>query len=158
MRNRFAELNKYLLGKAKFLKLNPENYDSWIEDGSIDAGGMNELEEGYEILSWRYSGVITIEHINQAKVMFLLLFVRTWLQDNDDLRERYNLGAPKIELIRIDDNYFDVELTIDFVDNIFIAQDEKGPIDWLNKKWNIDGYDLWIAEAFDLTEAIKKEL
>ncbi len=154
--NKFAELYKYILTKKDYLKLNKEAFDSWIEDGKAEFGGRKETTAGWQILSWHYTGVITVERINQELVIYLLLFVTTWLMDNDNTRENFKLSQPNVEFFRINDTLFDMEISIPFVDNIYLSQDDDGPIDWIDMKWKIDGYTFDIATSFELMDAIKK--
>ncbi|MNP73533.1 hypothetical protein D3C76_1702580 [compost metagenome] len=56
-----------------------------------------------------------------------------------------------IEPIDLDNDLFDVELTVQFVEPQYLAEDDNGEFEAFGKTWAFVPYDLWVAEEGEVT-------
>ncbi|WP_176013064.1 phage tail protein [Victivallis sp. Marseille-Q1083] len=157
IRNRFDELRKYLKTKLTLLGIRPEQFDAWIDKLALPEGGHNETEDGYHLCNFRYTGRIYIERLPEAQLSLLALYVRSWLDDNDDTRGAYKLPDPEAEIIPLDDDtLIDVLLPVEFVDPVYLApagDDDPEALDWCGRKWSVAEYLVDYAERGTVNQA-----
>jgi len=124
----------------------------WAENIALEVRGKCE---GNRVLLHRmsYRAVFSIEHYEYQKHSIDLLSARliTWLEDNDnrsDMSEEDR--TPDIAVDVYDNNTADVEITLMFEEDVYIAQSENGGIEYAGKRWTLETREHDIAESFDL--------
>ncbi len=147
IRNRFFELCKYIKTKTTLLKVKSDQIENEISDLSDEPGGHNETEEGWHFANFKYRGTIYIERMPGESLSLLMALIRAWLDESDDLREKYKLPAPKFEIITENEKTITVFGTIEFVDEVYLVEADDGPIEWFGKTYTVGEYPLMIAEA-----------
>ena len=75
-----------------------------------------------------------------------MALVGSWLEGNDTDRDRYDLPAPKFDISMLDNDLADVEITLEFVEPQYLAEDPNGEIEAFEKTWAFVPFDLWVAE------------
>ena len=91
--------------------------------------------------SARYNCMITIESFphNRHSTDIIPAVVSAWIRENDPARKpdlKFNVTE---ELM--DSNTTDIEIEIDFEDNVLITEDENGLIKFNNKTYSLLNYD-----------------
>ncbi|MBJ7536956.1 phage tail protein [Marinomonas transparens] len=127
-----------------------EKFDAWVEDMEQTTRGKYE---GNRVLLYRskYRAVFSIEGFVYSKEPIELLHTRliTWLADNDergDMEDKELSISPDI----LDDDTADIEITLMFEEDVYIAEVEDGPIEYAGKTWELADPEHDIAESFDL--------
>lgn len=105
-----------------------EQIDAWVENPRIIPAAKSN---GRGILLYRqaYDAVISIERFPHKTHPAELLFahVSAWLITNDS--ERDEIAQPRTEVDILDDDTADIEISIDFEEDIYITADPAGTID-----------------------------
>lgn len=133
----------------------PEQFDSWAEQVTLTLN-WKPSAQGLHMGDMRYRAVIVIARFadNPARLMALL---GSWLEMNDPDRENDQLAAPVIEIDQLTAEVADVELQLDFIEPLHLAESADGEINAFGKHWAFVPYDLWIAEqgvvSHDCTDA-----
>jgi hypothetical protein len=146
---KMAELRTFLVGCRMF---HHEKIDVWAEKLSLQTRGKME---GNRVFLHRmtYRAVFSIEHYEYQKNSIDLLSARliTWLGDNDE-RSDMSEGdrAPEISVDVLDDYTADIEITLTFEEDVYIAEDESGGIEYAGRRWKLEKPEHDIAESFDL--------
>lgn len=134
-------LTAYLLDRQLVL---PEQLQSWVEQMDSELI-WKETERGLHMGDMTYRAIFDLERFNGSPSRLLAL-VGTWLEANDPDREDLPAPAFVIEPIDLDNELFDVELTLQFVEPQYLAEDDDGEFQAFGKTWAFVPYDLWIAE------------
>jgi len=134
-------LTTYLLDRQLVL---PEQLNSWVEQMDSELI-WKETERGLHMGDMTYRAIFDLERFNGSPSRLLAL-VGTWLEANDPDREDLPAPAFVIEPIDLDNDLFDVELTLQFVEPQYLAEDDDGEFQAFGKTWAFVPYDLWIAE------------
>lgn len=108
---------------------------------------FRDLGNGYLIAVFKYDGVIDLENFNLSPFE-LLAWLNCWLAENDKNREALELTSPEINATLNDDWTSDVEITVEFEEDVQIVPDENGPIPYLGRNWKVA--DVPIDVATDL--------
>lgn len=137
-------LTAYLLDRQLVL---PEQLDSWVEQMDSELI-WKETERGLHMGDMTYRAVFDLERFTGSPSRLLAL-VGTWLEANDPDREDLPAPAFVIEPIDLDNDLFDVELTLQFVEPQYLAEDDDGEFQAFGKTWAFVPYDLWVAEEGD---------
>ncbi len=137
-------LTAYLLDRQLVL---PEQLDSWVEQMDSELI-WKETERGLHMGDMTYRAIFDLERFNGSPSRLLAL-VGTWLEANDPDREDLPAPAFVIEPIDLDNDLFDVELTLQFIEPQYLAEDDDGEFQAFGKTWAFVPYDLWIAEEGD---------
>lgn len=127
----------------------PEQLDSWTEQVDLVLV-WNEGERGLHMGNMRYRAVFVLERFADHPGRLMAL-VGSWLETNDPDRDRHNLAAPTFNIEPLDNDLFDVELTLEFVEPQYLAPDPVGEIVAFGKTWSFVPFDLWIAEQGEVT-------
>ncbi|PTT69349.1 phage tail protein, partial [Pseudomonas sp. HMWF007] len=65
---------------------------------------------------------------------------------HDSNRDHHELPAPEFLVEPLDNDLFDVEITLEFVEPQYLAEDAAGEIGAFGKTWAFVPFDLWVAE------------
>ncbi len=134
-------LTAYLLDRQL---VQPEQLQSWVEQMDSELI-WKETERGLHMGDMTYRAIFDLERFTGSPSRLLAL-VGTWLEANDPDREDLPAPAFVIEPIDLDNELFDVELTLQFVEPQYLAEDDDGEFQAFGKTWAFVPYDLWIAE------------
>ena len=121
-----------------------EQLDSWTEQVSLELVWKPDVD-GMHLGDMRYRAVIILERFADHPARLMAL-VGSWLENNDTERDRHELPAPLFAVEPLDNDLFDVEITLEFVEPQYLAEDPAGEIQAFGKTWAFVPFDLWIAE------------
>jgi hypothetical protein len=136
---KLAAITEFLLGLDLVAA---EQIDSWVENPQIVPAGTVKTNDSLVIYRQTYTAVIIVERfphrVHPAELLFA--HISAWLMDNDG--ERFDNQDAKIttDVEIMDDGTADIEISIDFIEEVEIVQDSGGPI-YLN------GFHWRLAEA-----------
>ena len=134
-------LTKYLIA----CRLVPsEQLDSWTDQVTVDLIWKPDLD-GLHMSDMRYTATIALERFADHPGRLLAL-VGSWLENNDQGRDRDELPAPKFDISMLDNDLADVDITLEFNEPLYLAEDPAGEIEAHGKTWAFVPFDLWIAE------------
>lgn len=137
-----------LIALTKFLKerqlVLPEQLDSWTDQVTLDLFWKPDVD-GLHMGDMRYSATIAFERFADHPARLMAL-VGSWLEGNDTDRDRYDLPAPKFDVSMLDNDLADVEITLEFIEPQYLAEDPNGEIEAFEKTWAFVPFDLWVAE------------
>ncbi|MEC4238259.1 phage tail protein [Pseudomonas sp. DSV-1] len=134
-------LTQYL--KERQLVL-PEQLDSWTDQVNLELIWKPDVD-GMRMGDMRYSATIAFERFADHPGRLMAL-VGSWLEVNDPSRDRDELPAPKFEISMLDNVLSDVDITLEFNEPQYLAEDPAGEIEAFGKTWAFVPFDLWIAE------------
>ena len=122
----------------------PELFDSWTEQVSLELIWKPD-RDGLHMADMRYRAVFSLESFagNPSRLMAL---VGSWLETHDSNRDRHELPAPMFTVEPLDQDSFDVELSLEFIEPQYLAEDPTGEIEAFGKTWAFVPFDLWVAE------------
>lgn len=144
--NKIKALTAYLLERELVM---PEQLQSWVEQMDTELL-WKETTQGLHMGDMTYRAVFDLERFTGSPPRLLAL-VGTWLEANDPDREDLPAPAFVIEPIDLDNDLFDVELTVQFVEPQYLAEDDNGEFEAFGKTWAFVPYDLWVAEEGEVT-------
>ena len=134
-------LTKYLIA----CRLVPsEQLDSWADQVNLDLIWKPDVD-GMRMGDMRYSATIVLERFDDHPSRLMAL-VGSWLEANDPNRDRDELPAPKFDISMLDNDLADVDITLEFNEPQYLAEDPAGEIVAFDKTWAFVPFDLWIAE------------
>lgn len=121
----------------------PEQLDSWAEQITLNLSWKPDLD-GLHLGDMRYRAVIVMERFadHPGRLMALL---GSWMENHDPDRDD-DLPAPTFDIEQLDNDLADVELTVEFIEPQYLAEDANGEIEAFGKRWAFVPFDLWIAE------------
>jgi len=122
----------------------PEQFDSWTEQVSLELIWKPD-RDGLHMADMRYRAVFSLERFTGHPARLMAL-VGSWLETHDTDRDRHELPAPMFTVEPLDQDSFDVELSLEFVEPQYLAEDPAGEIEAFGKTWAFVPFDLWIAE------------
>lgn len=143
--NKLRALTTFLLERQLVA---PEQLDSWAEQITLNLTWKPDLD-GLHLGDMRYRAVIVLERFadHPGRLMALL---GSWLENNDPDRDD-DLPAPTFDIEQLDNDLADVELTLEFIEPQYLAEDADGEIEAFGKRWAFVPFDLWIAEQGEVT-------
>ncbi len=138
--NKLRALTTFLLERHL---VRPEQLDSWAEQITLNLTWKPDLD-GLHLGDMRYRAVIVMERFadHPGRLMALL---GSWLENNDPDRDD-DLPAPTFDIEQLDNDLADVELTVEFIEPQYLAEDADGEIEAFGQRWAFVPFDLWIAE------------
>lgn len=146
---KMAALRAFLESTNSFHK---NQFDAWVEN--IEQTSRGKFE-GNKVLLYtsEYRAVYSIERYAFCKYPIELFHARliTWLADNDD-RSDMDEKEPQIAVDLLDDETADIEITLMFEEDVYIAPSEAGPIEYAGQRWALDDPDYDVAQSFDLVD------
>lgn len=122
----------------------PEQLDSWAEQVTLDLVWKPDVD-GLHLGDMRYQASIILERFadHPGRLMALL---GSWLENHDAGRGRHELPAPTFDIEQLDGDLADVEITVEFVEPQYLAEDSAGEIEAFGQRWSFVPFDLWIAQ------------
>lgn len=131
---------KQLIALTKYLKeraiVPPEQLNSWAENMTTQLL-FKETINGLECTRAKYTAFFEIERY-QGDAQRLAALVITWLQENAQPDHDHNdRPAAEWNIIYLGDELFDIELSIDFTESIYLTPDQAGEISYLGKRWSL---------------------
>ncbi|MFI8645963.1 phage tail protein [Pseudomonas iridis] len=132
-------LTTYLIERRLVLA---EQLDSWTNQVNLeliwkpDVGGMRMGD-------MRYIATIALERFADHPGRLMAL-VGSWLETND--LDRDELPGAKFEITMLDNDLADVDITLEFVEPQYLAEDPAGEIEAFGKLWSFVPFDLWVAQ------------
>jgi len=143
--NKLRALTAFLLERRLVA---PEQLDSWAEQITLNLTWKPDLD-GLHLGDMRYRAVIVMERFadHPGRLMALL---GSWLETSDPDRDD-DLPAPTFDIEQLDNDLADVELTVEFIEPQYLAEDAEGEIEAFGKRWAFVPFDLWIAEQGEVT-------
>jgi len=132
-------LTTYLIDRRLVL---PEQLDSWTDQVNLELIWKPDLD-GLRMGDMRYSATITLERFADHPGRLMAL-VGSWLEGND--QDRDDLPAAKFDITMLDNDLADVDITLEFNEPQYLAEDPAGEIEAFGKTWAFVPFDLWIAE------------
>ena len=132
-------LTRYLIERRLVM---PEQLDSWANQISLELIWKPDVM-GLHFADMRYSAAIVLERFadEPGRLMALL---GSWLESHD--RNRDGLPALTFAIDMLDNDLADVEITVEFVEPQYLAEDPDGEIEAFEKTWSFIPFDLWVAE------------
>ena len=132
-------LTSYLIQRRLVM---PEQLDSWANQISLELIWKPDVK-GLHFADMRYSAAIVLERFadEPGRLMALL---GSWLENHD--RDRDGLPALTFAIDMLDNDLADVDITVEFVEPQYLAEDPDGEIEAFEKTWSFIPFDLWIAE------------
>lgn len=132
---KFTDLTTYLNGTGMIQK---NKMDQWVENIAIKLKGRYD---GTRVLlhTMEYRAVFSIERFEYQKhsiELFGALLV-TWLSENDDRGELAD-PDPNVIVDVLDDDTADVEITLQFEEDVYITESENGVIQFAGKRWSLE--------------------
>ncbi|MDZ4302291.1 phage tail protein [Pseudomonas proteolytica] len=122
----------------------PEQFDSWTEQVSLELIWKPD-RDGLHMSDMRYRAVFALERFTDHPARLMAL-VASWLETHDPDRHRHDLPAPLFAVEPLDADTFDVELSLEFIEPQYLAEDPAGEIEAFGKTWAFIPFDLWTAE------------
>jgi hypothetical protein len=131
-------LHKYL---AALNLLDENQIDSWAEqvrpipDGGHITVGIEQMQ-GVRLGFIAYDALFTFENCAvDARTLFAQVLL--WLGEFDPEREHYGLEDPVYDVLKIDDGHVDIELKIQFQEDLCLVLDAAGSVPYEGKHWRI---------------------
>lgn len=143
---KLQDLTTYLLDRQL---VPPEQLESWVEQMNAQLL-WKESERGLHMADMSYRAVFDLERF-QGSPPRLLALVGSWLESNDPDRDDLPQPAFVIEPLDLDNDLFNVELTLEFVEPQYLAEDDDGEFQAFGKTWALIPYELWVAEDGEVT-------
>ena len=134
-------LTTYLIERRLVLS---EQLDSWADQVNLELIWKPDVD-GMRMGDMRYSATIALERFDDHPGRLMAL-VGSWLETNDPGRDRDELPAPKFDISMLDNDLADVDITLEFNEPLYLAEDPAGEIEAHGKTWAFVPFDLWIAE------------
>ena len=134
-------LTTYLIERRLVLS---EQLDSWADQVNLELIWKPDVD-GMRMGDMRYSATIALERFDDHPGRLMSL-VGSWLETNDPGRDRDELPAPKFDITMLDNDLADVDITLEFNEPQYLAEDPAGEIKAFDKTWAFVPFDLWIAE------------
>lgn len=139
--NKLRALTTFLIDRQLVM---PEQLASFAEQVNLSLIWKPDLD-GLHMGDMRYRAVIILERFadHPGRLMALL---GSWLEANDPGRADLELADPSFDIEQLDDDTADVELTLEFSEPQYLAEEAEGEIEAFGKRWAFVPFDLWVAE------------
>ncbi|MFJ2365922.1 phage tail protein [Pseudomonas sp. NPDC087697] len=137
-------LTAYLLERQLVL---PEQLDSWTEQVSLELIWKPDVD-GMRMGDMRYSATIALERFADHPGRLMAL-VGSWLENHD--QDRSELPQAKFDITMLDNDLADVDITLEFIEPQYLAEDPAGEIEAFGKTWAFVPFDLWVAERGEVS-------
>ena len=125
-------------------------FDFFMGDATVMPAGISKGHDQWIINRTEYPAFFYFERITNETAELIPVWVTTWLNDHD-LQHRSGLAFPTVTtetLAERDAELVNLELTVEFREDIKIGPDENGPIDYNGKQYKvISHFDSDTAES-----------
>lgn len=130
---KLAALSGFLINLNLFAV---EDFDSWVEDPKIVPSGELLSEGGIVLFRYEYDAVFAIDRFPHGTHSAELLFGHfcAWLMEND---EREQIAEPRVDVDVIDDQVAEIQMGIDFREDVTAVDDPAGPIELNGKRYRL---------------------
>ena len=137
--NKLKALTTYLIERNLVM---PEQLDSWANQVTLDLIWKPDVK-GLHFADMHYSATIVLERFadDPGRLMALL---GSWLENHD--RDRDGLPMLSFDIDMEDNDLADVEITVEFVEPQYLAEDPDGEIVAFGQTWSFIPFYLWVAE------------
>lgn len=129
----------------------PEQLDSWVDQVNLDLIWKPTGNGGMHMGDMRYRAVLVLERF-AGNPALLMALVGSWLESNDPDRDD-GMPVPAFAVEPLDNDLFDVELTIEFEEGQHLVEDPNGQIESGGKKYGLGQAELWVAEQGEVAHA-----
>lgn len=129
----------------------PEQLDSWAEQINLTMVWKPQTA-GLHMGDMRYKAILVLERF-AAHPGRLMALVGSWLESNDSTRSDLDLPPPVFDIDQLDADNADVEITLEFIEPQYLAEQEDGEIEAFDKRWAFIPFDLWVAESGEVRRA-----
>lgn len=123
------------------------NQAQWPENIELKVSGKYD---GDKVLlhTMKYRAVFSIEGYNYTaySIEQLSAQIVAWLGTNDD-REELDDPMPGIDADILDDLTADIEITVEFEEDVYITPHEEGEIEYGGRRWRLENREHDIAET-----------
>lgn len=139
--DKLRALTKFLIEHNLVL---PEQLSSFAEQVNLVLVWKPDTK-GLHMGDMRYRASIVMESFTDhpGRLMALL---GSWLEVHDPSRIDDELAAPSFDIEQLDADTADVEISLEFSEPQYLAEDEAGEIEAFGKRWAFVPFDLWVAE------------
>lgn len=130
--------------------------DAWAEDIGITVKGKMK-GRSMTLLQTNYTAIVDIEGWPHASTPVNLLFAHVvgWLGEHDVLFVDEQPRTLSITPTIIDDQTADLELAIEFVEQVQVVEHPEGVITAFGKRWNLNDSDTRTAEKLEAVHAAR---
>lgn len=139
--NKMQSLAAFFLSKNLFAA---EQFDYWMENGTAEYAAKR-VGQGVVLCRFRYDAVLSVERYSQSADLFLAL-LSAWLLDNDADREGDDLPMPDVDVTPLNDRMADIEITVNFIEDITLVPDPEGAIAFSGEQWRLSDVSLNTAD------------
>lgn len=119
-----------------------EQLDSWTDQVNLELIWKPDVD-GMRMGDMHYTATIALERFADHPGRLMAL-VGSWLENND--QDRDELPAAKFDITMLDSDLADVDITLEFIEPQYLAEDPEGEIQAHGKIWSFIPFDLWTAE------------
>lgn len=144
------DLNEILTENSKALKLNAKSWDIWMENGTLQAGGMKETEHGRQYARIAYRAAVYIERLPSDRAALLLALIRQYA-DQRAAEDTTQNADPEFDVQTLSERLVNVEITLQITDPLYMTEVEESPIAWAGKKLAPGAHPFGIAETGTVT-------
>ncbi|RUM56287.1 MAG: hypothetical protein DSY85_03045 [Marinomonas sp.] len=141
---KFGQLTAFLRDSGM---IQTNKMDQWVENIQLQVSGKYD---GTNVLLYtqQYRAVFSIEGYvyRQYPIEQLCAQLVTWLGDNDD-RSELDDPMPDIDVDLLDNDTADIEITLQFEEDVYITEAEGGNITMKGKTWGLADPAYDIAES-----------
>jgi len=143
--NKLRALTQYLIGRQLVAA---EQLDSFAEQVSLTLIWKPD-HDGLHMADMRYRAVVLLERLadHPGRLMALL---GSWLETHD--QDRDGLPEPTFDVEQLDPDLADVEITVEFIEPLYLTEDAQGEIEAFGKRWAFVPFDLWVAEHGEVSD------
>lgn len=130
-----------------------DRFVSQVTDAELEVIS-SEQEEGLLVCTINYTANYSCERLpSDFDARYIAILVSTFLSDNDNNRQDRELESPEIQIDDIGDGVVSITISIDFSEDVFMYEDERGPIDLDDKKYSLGKKE--IVPARSLVMSVK---
>lgn len=144
--NKIKALTAFLIGLDLVAA---ENIESFVDDPKIIPSGKVLSHNSIILYRQDYTATIYVEDYPHKEHPAELLFgqVCAWLLNND---ERFDIPSPAVNIDILDNATANIEISIEFKEDVTAIEDEAGPIELEGVRYRILDSDLFYAETGDV--------
>ena len=116
-----------------------EQIDSWVDSARLRNEARNHGQFTQMFLVHSRCTMIIEGYAGDSRL--LMAHICAWLQDHDDVNERESYGLPDpditVEMLDKSGRSHDVDISVEFLEPVFVIPDTDGDIEWQGRRWSI---------------------